>query len=90
LNAVATSLGFTAARADEGTVAVTAISGTMRRCITEDLNGDALITPADLFFLASHIFAGGPAPVTPADVNGDGIVDRRDVEELARFFFAAE
>jgi hypothetical protein len=64
-----------------------------RQCIvslTGDVNGDNLITSADIIWLVNHIFKGGPAPrPCPAagDVNCDGVLTSADIIVLVNFVF---
>lgn len=48
----------------------------------EDLNRDGRVDILDAFYLARELQAGTPPP-TALDLNGDGIVDRRDAEIIA-------
>ena len=41
-----------------------------------DANGDGQVTASDVFYLINYLFAGGPAPVGPADMNGDGVLPK--------------
>lgn len=54
-----------------------------------DANGDGAISVADVFYMITDLFAGGPDPVRPADANGDGTYDVSDVFFLINFLFAA-
>jgi hypothetical protein len=49
----------------------------------EDLNQDGQVNILDAFLLAWAIEAGQPL-AAPLDLNGDGLVDERDVERLAQ------
>ena len=53
-----------------------------------DGNGDGNVDVLDVFYLINHLFAGGPAPLAPADANGDGNVDVLDVFYLINHLFA--
>jgi hypothetical protein len=53
-----------------------------------NLNGDAIVDVADVFFLINHLFANGPAPPCSGDVNGDQAVDVADVFSLINYLFA--
>jgi hypothetical protein len=48
----------------------------------EDLNRDGTVDILDSFALARELKAGGPLP-SAFDVNGDGVVDERDVALIA-------
>jgi hypothetical protein len=48
----------------------------------EDLNHDGRVDILDAFALARQLKAG-PAPGPARDINGDGVVDERDVETIA-------
>lgn len=48
----------------------------------EDLNRDGRVDILDAFHLARELEAGTPPPAT-LDLNGDGVVDRRDAEIIA-------
>ena len=52
-----------------------------------DANGDGLVNAADIFYLISFLFTGGPAPVA-GDPNGDNQVTPSDVFYLINFLFA--
>jgi hypothetical protein len=49
----------------------------------EDLNHDGRVDILDAFALARQLKSGQVAPAD--DVNGDGVVDRRDVETIASY-----
>jgi hypothetical protein len=53
-----------------------------------DVNGDGVITVADIFYLINALFAGGAAPIGPADANSSGGVDVSDVFFLINYLFA--
>ncbi|MBE0542029.1 MAG: hypothetical protein IH623_11625 [Verrucomicrobia bacterium] len=48
----------------------------------EDLNRDGHVDILDAFYLARELHVGTP-PHTTLDLNGDGVVDRRDAEVIA-------
>ena len=50
--------------------------------LREDLTGDGKVDVLDAFFLARQIKNGGPLDLK-WDVNGDGVVDQRDVDWIA-------
>ena len=50
--------------------------------ITEDINHDGEVDILDAFALAKQL-KSGPPPGTRLDINGDGIVDERDVATIA-------
>ncbi len=50
--------------------------------VREDLNRDGRVDILDAFHLARDLEAGTPPPAT-LDLNGDGVVDRRDAEIIA-------
>jgi len=47
-----------------------------------DVDGDNSITMDDVVYLIKYLFANGPAPVYPADMNCDGKVDMEDFHYL--------
>jgi hypothetical protein len=49
----------------------------------EDLNQDHRVDILDAFILARRIEGPGPVPGVVLDLNGDGVVDDRDVRALA-------
>lgn len=53
-----------------------------------DVNGDGIVSSADIFYLINNLVAGGPAPVGPGDVNADGAVTSSDIFYLINFLFA--
>jgi sugar lactone lactonase YvrE len=53
-----------------------------------DVNGDGSVSVADIFYLISNLFAGGPAPIGSADVNGDGSVTVADIFYFINYLFA--
>jgi hypothetical protein len=57
-------------------------------CLSGDVNGDKKLSVADIFFLISHLFAGGPPPLGCSDANGDGKIDVGDVFYLVNYLFA--
>jgi subtilisin family serine protease len=56
-----------------------------------DANGDGVINPADLSYLANYLFFGGPEPVPllAGDTNGDCVVNPADLSYLANYLFFA-
>jgi hypothetical protein len=54
-----------------------------------DVNGDGLVNPTDLVFLAYYLFAGGPPPepLLRGDVNGDCQINSMDLAYLANYLF---
>jgi hypothetical protein len=57
-----------------------------------DPNGDAVIDPADIFYLVNYLFTNGPAPAGAAgmlsgDANGDGVVDPADIFYAVNYLF---
>ena len=52
------------------------------------MNGDGLVTAADIFYLINFLFAAGPNPLGPANVNGDAAVTASDIFYLINFLFA--
>ncbi len=53
-----------------------------------DANGDGQVTVTDVFYLINYLFAGGPAPIGPADVNGDGQITVADIFYLINYLFS--
>jgi hypothetical protein len=51
-------------------------------------NGDHAVDVADVFYLINSLFAGGPPPVQPMDLNLDGRIDVGDVFYLIDYLFA--
>lgn len=83
--ASAPSLAFVARASDvRGNAAQTTKSLAPRG----DVNGDGFVSPPDVFYLVTHLFAAGPGPVGDGDVNGDTVVDVADVFFLTNFLFA--
>ena len=58
--------------------------------ICGDANSDDAITNADLIYLASYLFLGGPAPqpLSKGDMNGDCAVTASDLTYLALYLFS--
>jgi hypothetical protein len=54
-----------------------------------DANGDGVVNSADVVFLISYLFKGGPAPVPLAagDPNGDCVINSADVVYLISYLF---
>jgi hypothetical protein len=58
--------------------------------VTGDVNGDNLVTSADIIWMVNHIFKGGAPPMPcPAagDVNCDGVLNSADIIVLVNFVF---
>lgn len=53
-----------------------------------DVNGDKLVTAADIFYLINYLFAAGAVPLGPGDVNGDGALTPADIFYLINYLFA--
>jgi hypothetical protein len=53
-----------------------------------DANGDSQVSVSDIFYLISHLFAGGPPSTGAADTNGDGNVNVSDIFYLINYLFA--
>ena len=58
--------------------------------ICGDANNDDALTNADLIYLASYLFLGGPAPqpLSKGDMNGDCMVTASDLTYLALYLFS--
>jgi hypothetical protein len=56
-------------------------------CIPGDVNGDGMLLPADLSYLANYLFFSGPAPTPCGDVNGDCEINPADLSYLASHLF---
>jgi hypothetical protein len=54
-----------------------------------DANRDGRVTVADVVYLVSYLFKGGPAPVPPGagDANHDGLVTVGDCVYLINYLF---
>ncbi len=52
-----------------------------------DVNGDGVVTVADIFYLINYLFVGGSAPISSGDVNGDGVVTVADIFYLINYLF---
>ena len=57
-----------------------------------DPNNDAVVDPADIFYLVNYLFTNGPAPVgsggtASGDANGDGVCDPADIFFLVNYLF---
>jgi glucose/arabinose dehydrogenase len=50
-----------------------------------DVNNDGTVTSADLFYLANHLQAGGPAPLQGGDLDNNGNVNAADLAYLANY-----
>lgn len=69
--------------------AATAVDGTFTvSCLRGDVNDDATVTVADIFYLINNLFASGPPPIGPGDVNGDTTVTVADIFYLINYLFA--
>lgn len=55
--------------------------GTERSLAREDVNHDGRVDILDAFQLARQVKSGGASP--GLDLNGDGVIDRRDAEVIA-------
>lgn len=66
------------------------IVATLPTFVCGDANGDGQVTAGDLTYLASYLFAGGPAPdpLMSADANGDCVITQGDLTYLASYLFA--
>ena len=53
-----------------------------------DVNDDAVVNPADVFYLVAFLYSGGPEPLGVADVNADERVDALDLFYLINFLYA--
>jgi hypothetical protein len=53
-----------------------------------DANGDLALSVLDVFHLVNYLFAGGPFPLGPCDVNNSDAVDVLDVFYLINHLFA--
>ena len=74
-----TSVGLAFAGLDTGRAYL--LAGTVLPCVS-DLDADGQVGPPDLILLNQQIGAGDG----PADLNGDGVVDRLDRDVLLRDF----
>jgi hypothetical protein len=54
-----------------------------------DATGDGAVGVVDVFHLVNWLFAAGPLPIGPCDVNSDDAVTVLDVFYLVNFLFAA-
>jgi CSLREA domain-containing protein len=61
--------------------------GAYERAPCGDVNGDGAVDVLDVFFLITHLFAGGPVPPGLANVNQDGARDVLDVFSLISHLF---
>lgn len=54
-----------------------------------DINGDGVMDPADMVYLISYLFRGGPPPpvMEDADLNEDGVVNSADVITLYKWLW---
>jgi len=54
-----------------------------------DCNGDAITNIADIIWLLSQLFTGGPTSLCPiaCDANGDGVLDAADPVHIANYVF---
>ena len=51
--------------------------------VAGDVDGNGRVDMLDAFMLARRVEAGSAAAAPRADLNGDGVVDRRDVDAVA-------
>jgi hypothetical protein len=58
------------------------------RTLNGDANNDNILSVLDVFYLISHLFAGGPAPIENADADGNGVTNVLDVFYLINYLFA--
>ncbi len=63
------------------------IRGQLRATLAGDANGDGTRTVADVFYLISHLFTGGPLP-DGGDSNGDEATTVADIFYMINFLFA--
>jgi hypothetical protein len=56
--------------------------------IIGDADGNGVVDVSDVFFLINYLFAGGPLPYGPVDVNDDLKVNVSDVFYLINYLFA--
>ena len=70
--------------------AVMAGSVGTRYVLRGDLNHDYTVNVSDMTYLISHLFSGGPAPVTvqAGDVNNDQEVNVQDMTYLIAYLFS--
>lgn len=64
------------------------LAGQSVQRVTGDSDGDRAVTTADIFHSINQIYAAGPAAVGYADVNGDALHNRADVDYLVRHLLA--
>jgi hypothetical protein len=59
--------------------------------IPGDANGDGVVNPADITYLANYLFGSGPPPqpLLSGDTNGDCEVNQVDLSYLANYLFFA-
>jgi len=53
-----------------------------------DVNGDGVVTVADIFYLISYLFSAGQPPIGSGDANKDGSVNTSDIFYLINFLFS--
>jgi len=53
-----------------------------------DADGDGSLAIADVFYLINNLFAGGPLPIGPCDVDNTDLVNVSDVFYLINYLFA--
>jgi subtilisin family serine protease len=70
--------------------AVMAGSVGTRYVLRGDLNHDYMVNVSDMTYLISHLFSGGPAPVTvqAGDVNNDQEINVQDMTYLIAYLFS--
>jgi hypothetical protein len=73
---------------DEGVVVVP-VTMEVISYISGDCNGDGVINPADVSYLANYLYFSGPSPspLLSGDVNGDCVVNTADLSYLANYLF---
>jgi hypothetical protein len=64
------------------------IRASLRSCLHGDANHDAKIDITDVFWEINYLFAGGPAPLGWADIDGNLTVDIADVFYTINYLFA--
>jgi len=52
-----------------------------------DVNGDNVITLADIIYLVNYLFKGGQAPIGNGDANGDGKIRLSDIILIVNYLF---
>jgi len=56
--------------------------------VSGDADGDGIVAVADVFYLINALFAGGPSPLGPCDVNDSDWVDVDDVFYVVNYLYA--